>query len=414
MAILEVDVLRESGNAGSAREEQSGAPRSRQVRHEYTASLPPLLDRLGVSLLVSTYQAGKVVAVGVADGQLALSYHNFERAMGLAVKPDGIAVATRGQVWFLQAAPELAARVEPAGRHDACFLTRSSHFTGEMQTHELAWASSDSLSPGGKGQGEGELWLVNTAFSCLCTLNGRHSFVPRWRPPFVSVLAADDRCHLNGLAMASGLPRYVTAMAETDTPQGWRANKVISGCLIDVASGETIARGFAMPHSPRIHRGRVWMLNSGAGQLVLVDPTCGRVETVTALPGFTRGLALYDRFAFVGLSKIRETATFSDMPIVERRLELKCGVGVVDLVTGRLVAHLEFITGVDELFDVQIVPGARCLAFSGPYAALDGTAPIWTVPQPPSADHETKSWRGDGPPRVASCSIQRTSCAPIK
>jgi uncharacterized protein (TIGR03032 family) len=143
-----------------------------------------------------------------------------------------------------------------------------------------------------------------------------------------------------------------------------------------------VARGFAMPHSPRVHRGQVWLLHSGAGQLVLVDPQSGRAETVTELPGYTRGLALYDRFAFVGLSKIRETSTFGGMPIAERRPELKCGVGVVDLMTGRLAAHLEFMTGVEEIFDVQVLPGARCLALSGPYASLDGTAPIWTVPQP--------------------------------
>ena len=177
----------------------------------------------------------------------------------------------------------------------------------------------------------------------------------------------------------------VTALGETDTPNGWRPNKPHGGCLIDVASGQTVARGFAMPHSPRVHRGRVWMLHSGAGQLVLVDPASSRAETVTELPGYTRGLALYDRFAFVGLSKIRETSTFGGMPIAERRPELKCGVGVVDLGTGRLAAHLEFVTGVEEIFDVQVVPGARCPALSGPYASLDGAAPIWTVPQPPHA-----------------------------
>ena len=203
------------------------APTTRVIRHEYTHSLPPLLTQLGVSLLVSTYQAGKVVTVGVARDELTLSYHNFERAMGMAVKPDGLAVAARAQVWFLPAAPDLAPRVEPVGRHDACFLTRSAHFTGEVQAHELAWASPrpQPLSPEGRGE---ELWLVNTAFSCLCTLDAKHSFVPRWRPPFLTALAAEDRCHLNGLAMADGRPKYVTALAETDIPQGWRPNKVTS------------------------------------------------------------------------------------------------------------------------------------------------------------------------------------------
>ena len=186
---------------------ETAAPATREVRHEYSRAFPPLLSQLGVSLLVSTYQAGKVVAVGVHQGELALSYHNFERAMGLAVTPDGLAVGARAQVWFLQSTPDLAAQVVPARHHDACFLTRSSQFTGEVQAHELAWAGN-------------ELWLVNTAFSCLCTLDSRHSFVPRWKPPFVTALAAEDRCHLNGLAMVDGMPRYVTVMAETDTPQG--------------------------------------------------------------------------------------------------------------------------------------------------------------------------------------------------
>src|SRR5262249_45589702 len=138
-------VPRASTDAGTALPERAGAPPTREIRHEYTRSLPPLLSQLGVSLLVSTYQAGKVVVVGVAQGELTLSYHNFERAMGLAVRPDRIAVGARAQVWFLRSASDLAQRVEPAGRHDTCFLTRSSHFTGETQAHDLAWSFTRSL-----------------------------------------------------------------------------------------------------------------------------------------------------------------------------------------------------------------------------------------------------------------------------
>src|SRR5947209_8566853 len=224
MTSIDVEHARGTADAG-ATPGRTDAPPTREVRHEYTRTLPALLSQLGVSLLVSTYQAGKVVAVGVAQDQLTLSYHNFERAMGLAVKPDGVAVGARAQVWFLRSAPDLAAQVAPAGRHDACFLTRSAHFTGEIQAHELAWGSPHSLPHSAEGRGE-ELWLVNTAFSCLCTLDGRHSFVPRWRPPFITSLAAEDRCHLNGLALQDGAPKYVTALAETDTPQGWRADKI--------------------------------------------------------------------------------------------------------------------------------------------------------------------------------------------
>ena len=192
--------------------------------------------------------------------------------------------------------------------------------TGEIQGHELAWV----------GQ---ELWVVNTAFSCLCTLDDRHSFVPRWKPRFISALVAEDRCHLNGIACADGKAKLVTALAETDQAGGWRATKATTGCLIDVESGETVVRGLAMPHSPRVHRGKIWLLDSGRGRLVVADAERGSVTTVSELPGYTRGLAMMGSFAFVGLSRIRETSTFGGLPIAEHRESLKCGVAVVESAT---------------------------------------------------------------------------------
>lgn len=341
----------------------------REVRYEYTSNFPHILNHLNGSLLVSTYQAGKLAVVGVDEDRLTFSFHNFERAMGVAVGWDRIAVGTTNQVWTLRSTPQIARRIEPAGRHDGCFLTRASHFTGPIQVHELAWVGD-------------ALWMVNTAFSCLCTLDERHSFVPRWRPPFVSALAAEDRCHLNGMALEDDRPRYVTTLSETDTPEGWRPGKAEGGCLIDVPSGAVVARGFAMPHSPRVYRGRVWLLDSGRGRLVTMEPSSDRPETVAAVPGYGRGLALAGPVAFVGLSKIRETSTFGGVPIAEKRESLKCGVAVVELDSGRQVALLEFFSGVEEIFDVRFLPGIRNPAFSGPFPGLDGRSPIWVVPEP--------------------------------
>jgi uncharacterized protein (TIGR03032 family) len=341
----------------------------REVKYEYSLNLPPILAHLGASLLVSTYQAGKLVVVGLHQGALALTFHNFEQAMGVAVRPDRIAVGARGQIWSLRGAPDIAPRIGPGRPHDGCYLARSSWVTGEIQCHEMAWASE-------------ELWVANTLFSCLCTLDERYSFVPRWRPPFVSTLAPEDRCHLNGLALVEGRPKYVTAFAETDTPRGWRPTKATAGCLIDVPTGATVARGFAMPHSPRAYRGRTWLLDSGTGRLVTVDLANGGVETVADLPGFTRGLAFHGSLAFVGLSRIRETSTFGGVPIAARRDQLKCGVGVVELGTGRVVALLEFQSGVEEIFDVQVLPGVRFPAISGPRPAREGGQPVWVVPDP--------------------------------
>ena len=187
---------------------------------------------------------------------------------------------------------------------------------------------------------------------------------------------------MNGLAIEEGRPRYVTAMSETDAPQGWRPGKATGGCLIDVPSGATVARGFAMPHSPRLHQGRVWLLDSGRGRLVTVDPHTGSAEVVCELPGYTRGLTMVGPVAFVGLSRIRETSTFGGVPVADRRDELKCGVAVVELSSGRQVSLLEFHSGVEEIFDVQLLHGVKNPVISGPYPAREGNQVIWLVPQP--------------------------------
>ncbi len=208
-----------------------------------------------------------------------------------------------------------------------------------------------------------ELWAVNTRFSCLCTLHPDYSLVPRWRPPFITALAAEDRCHLNGLALAPGAvgrianPSYVTALGATDTAGSWRQNKASGGCVVEVPSGAVVARGLCMPHSPRWHDGRLWLLESGTGRLVLIDLADGRRQIVAELPGFARGLAFAGPHAFVGLSKIRETSAMAGVPLAERRGELKCGVAVVDLRSGQSIALLEFQTAVEEIFDVQLLPG---------------------------------------------------------
>lgn len=345
---------------------------ARQVRYVASPQFAPLLAELQSSLLVTTYQAGKLVVLGTEAGNLALSFHNFETAMGLALSRRTLAVGTRRDIWFLAAQPDLAGTLTPAGRHDACLLARRAWHTGTIHAHEMAYVGDD-------------LWIANTLFSCLCTLDERYHFVPRWKPSFITALGGpEDRCHLNGLAVDPTGVRYVTALGETDVPQGWRAQKASGGVLIDVTSDQIVTRGMAMPHSPRLHDGRLWVLDSGRGELQIVDPQTGQRTTVERLPGFCRGLSFLGPFAFVGLSKIRESNVFGGLPISEQRAELKCGVGVVDLRSGKNVASFEFSAGVDEIFDVRVAPGIRFPAVRGPHEAEDGHSPIWVVPPLPN------------------------------
>ena len=200
---------------------------------------------------------------------------------------------------------------------------------------------------------------MNTRFSCLCTLDSDYSFVPRWRPPFISELAAEDRCHLNGVAMVDGRPRFVTALGETNFARGWRNDKPHGGCLIDVTSDDVICRGLSMPHSPRSRGGQLWLLNSGTGHLITVDLASGKLENAAELPGFARGLAIVGPYAFIGLSKIRTASAMDGVPLAKRRDDLKCGIAVVDLRRGTIIGLLDFHTAIEEIFDVQILSGLQ-------------------------------------------------------
>jgi uncharacterized protein (TIGR03032 family) len=322
--------------------EPSPAVKQAPLRSVHSASFASLLEHLGVSLFVSTYQAGKLVILRADGGLVNTHFRTWNAPMGVALSGDRLAIGTALDVWEFHNVPAVARRLEPAGKHDACFLPRTSHVTGNVQIHEIAWVGD-------------QLIFVNTRFSCLAGRAVNHSFVPIWRPPFISALAPDDRCHLNGLGLRDGEVRYVTALGETDEPGGWRQNKKSGGVLMEVPSGAVIARGLSMPHSPRWHAGRLWVLDSGNGGVSIADERTGHLTTVVELPGFTRGLDFYDRYAFVGLSQVRESAIFSGIAIAERP-ERSCGVWVVDTASGQIVAMLKFEDAVQEIFAVQVVP----------------------------------------------------------
>jgi uncharacterized protein (TIGR03032 family) len=336
-----------------------------------SADFPGLLEELGICLLVTTYQAGKVVFLRAADGRLNAHGRDLLAPMGVALAGQRLAVGGPWSIWEFQNLPAVARRLDPTGRHDACFVPRWQHVTGNVQMHEMAWVHGDPLSRRPSRHLEAELWFVNTRFSCLCTRTTgcpanqchsdgpRPSFVPRWQPPFIRALVPEDRCHLNGLAVKDGLPAYVTALGATDAAGGWRQAKKDGGVLVEVPGGEVITASLSMPHSPRWHEGRLWLLESGRGGLGVVDLPSGRYQTIIELPGFTRGLDFLGPWAFVGLSQVRESAFFSGIAITEPTRTRHCGVWVVDLRSGRTAAWVCFDDQFQEIFGVQVLPGMR-------------------------------------------------------
>jgi uncharacterized protein (TIGR03032 family) len=302
------------------------------------------------SIAFTTYQAGKLFMLGVkAEGGLSIFERTFPRSMGLAVSADGrrLALATEYQLQCFD-------NVLPAGAlssdgYDALFAPHAGWVTGDLDAHDVAFGP------------DGRPLFVNTLFSCIAAVSDNHSFRPVWKPRFISKLAAEDRCHLNGFAVENGEARFATAISHSDTADGWRDRRVGGGIVIDVESGEVVVEGLSMPHSPRLHEGRLWLLNSGTGEFGYVDLKAGRFEPVAFCPGYARGLAFIGGHALVGLSLGRENRTFSGLPLDEnlqaRRTDARCGLAVFSLGTGDMTAWVRFEGVVHELYDVAALPG---------------------------------------------------------
>jgi uncharacterized protein (TIGR03032 family) len=231
------------------------------------------------------------------------------------------------------------------------YVPQVGYVTGDLDVHDLVVDVSDKVI------------FVNTLFNCLATVSEKYSFIPLWQPPFISKLAAEDRCHLNGLAMREGKPNYVTVVSQSDVVDGWRDRRQDGGCLIDINSNEVILRGLTMPHSPRWYQGKLWLLNSGAGYFGYADLERGVFEPVTFCPGYLRGCAFVGDFAIVGTSKARGNKTFYGLALDEnlrlRDAEPRCGLLVIDLRTGDIVHWLRIEGIVEELYDVVVLPGVQ-------------------------------------------------------
>lgn len=302
----------------------------------------------GGSLAVSTYQAAKLLIIGWNGEQISLLPRQFDKPMGLDIRGDQLVLATRHEVTIFSDDPVLARHYvhDQPGRYDALYLPRVSYHTGDLHTHDVALT-------------EDGLVLCNTRFSCLASLSDRHSFNAVWRPPFVTDDVPEDRCHLNGLAVVDGVPGYVTCLGVSDRVGGWRDTKVNGGVLVRISDGEVVLGNLAMPHSPRWHDQSLWLLDSGRGQLLRVDPATGTSTVICELPGYLRGLTFVGPYAVVGLCKIREQKIFGGMPVQEKYSQLLCGVSVVDTRTGLTVGHFAITEGCTEIYDIRFIPGRQ-------------------------------------------------------
>lgn len=308
----------------------------------------PWLASARVSLAFTTYQAGKLFLIGTgADRRLTIQTRSFPRCMGLGTGPGGtLWMSSLSQLWRFENFLDPGQSREG---HDAVLVPVTAHSTGDIDIHDI------------HAGGDGRPIFVATRFNCLATVAERASFAPIWQPPFIDRLAAEDRCHLNGLAMRDGRPAFVTCVARTNLVDAWRERRADGGVVLDVESGEAVATGLSMPHSPRLYRGRLWLLQAGTGEFGHVDLATGRFEPLCFLQGFARGLAFVGDHAVIGASCPRDDRTFDGLALQDRLdregVPPLCHIAVVNLSSGDVEHRLVIRGTVQELYDVVTLPG---------------------------------------------------------
>lgn len=316
------------------------------------------LAKAGASIALTTYQAGRLVMVGRRpDGSVRAHERLIEQCQGLWTDGQSLWTSSMHALWrFENDMP--GGRVTAEGV-DRRFVPREGRVTGRIDCHDI-------------GLGEDGPIFVNTLFNSLCGISQTGSFRPLWKPPFITAWVPEDRCHLNGLAMDGTRPAYVTAVSRSDVLDGWRERRTDGGVVLDVASGEVVASGLSMPHSPRLHDGRLWVLNSGLGQFGWIDRGSGEFNPVAFCPGYARGLAFIGRHAVIGLSRPRNNQTFAglalDGELARRDAVPRCGLIIVDIDTGVTVEWMRLAHTIDELYDVAVLPGviqAEMIGFRG-------------------------------------------------
>lgn len=308
------------------------------------------LRECGGALAFSTYQTSRLFFLSAGDDDQTFAQERIVgSAMGLAVDSNSLWISNKEQVWRFS---NIGAGKIKGEEWQAVFMPRKGYFLGACDTHDIVAGATF-------GGSRYELAFVNTLYSCVASIDAHYGFRPIWKPEFITALSPEDRCHLNGMGTRDGELAYVTLCGEFDTPIGWKAVKNGGGMVVDMRSNEVLCRGLSMPHSPRWHDGRLWLLNSGDGDFGYLDGD--RFVPVCRCPGFARGLTFVGDYAVIGLSRLRDN-TFASGMAIKQRLETenilqRCGLIVVDLKSGK-VAHWLTIEGVvTELYDVAFLPG---------------------------------------------------------
>ncbi|TFH67150.1 TIGR03032 family protein [Gammaproteobacteria bacterium LSUCC0057] len=318
-----------------------------KVEKSCSRGLAAFLAQAKLSLAFTSYQTGRLYLVGVEPkGRISFHERIFERAMGVVGDAQRIYMGGLYQLWRFENMLRPNQRMKKI--YDKVFVPRNAQTIGDLDIHELGIRKN------------GKVVFVNTKYSCLAEPSVTHSFKPIWKPEFISKLAPEDRCHLNGLAMVKQEPKYVTAVCKSDSVDGWRDRRQDGGVVIDIETNEIVCEGLSMPHSPRWANGKLWVLNAGSGEIGHVDFATKQFVPLAFCPGFLRGMSIHGNIAAVGLSKPRNKrfeGLALDDNLKARDADAWCGIQFINLANGDVQHWIRLEGDITELFDVAFLPG---------------------------------------------------------
>ncbi len=345
----------------------------------YTDNFPKILKALNISLAITSYQSARLILIRSEGESIDTRFKAFSRPMGIYADESRITLGTFNQVVEFKRSDTLLEKIKTGAldntgnfsrkvlekdkeqmeelrkqreeeindvkQSDSLYLHRAALTTGMINIHDIAW-------------GDEGLWVVNSTFSCLSTLSPDSSFIARWKPKFISELLPEDRCHLNGMAMLNGRPKYVTTFNMEDSRDSWSEGRIDYGTLIDIDTDEILIEGMIMPHSPKVYKGEVYVCESGLGVVWKYSPITKEKTEVVKLQGFTRGLFFYGGVMFVGLSQVRASEIKNPTPLSKEYDETYAGVWMINLEDNTEIGHIKFDGDVDQIYDIAIIPNS--------------------------------------------------------
>lgn len=314
------------------------------------------LSELEATLLVTREYEHLLMALSVTDSRPVISYMPLPHPSGLAVDRarNVLHVASTrnpNQVYDLAPVESLMKRadVELEQLEDRPLVPlRSRFFPGSLYIHDLSLIG-DELYANAVGQ------------NAVVRLDERGGYERVWWPR--SVETADgpvfDRnlIQLNSIAAGKSIASsYFSASTDKISSRlPGHQNFAVDGrgVIFSGKTREVIARGLTRPHSARLMNKTLWVDNSGYGEFGRIEGE--RFEAVARLDGWTRGLCLKGRVAFVGTSRvIPRFRQYAPGLEVERSV---CGVHAVDTTTGRVLGSIFWPQG-NQIFAVEWMPNS--------------------------------------------------------